>query len=594
MLGDELSSVSDNIKTARVKKWLGIYANSADDELPSGAATSDSKNFRLEQEMLTNRKGSIAYGGASAGRVGSLGRFLNSTANVQVRQIGDEVQVFLNDDWYEIPSSRGAVLYANFINFKDYCFVLDGTNNMGLIEPESVTFASAPTTGDTSENLASNWTAASGVYPVVFASSGELRECTLTNGATSCTWSGALTANSDTTGSYTFGYSTPNTGIPNFKPLFGAIRTGKLYVSGNPSSPSAYYYSDTVTDANPEKIYAFASGTYGNNLLSSEIKGMAIVGDDPAAQTLIISTKTGAVGISSVTEEGSPIPQPLNAVSPFKNDRLVVAGDGVGMYLDDANKFRYLSSAGGRAGLANTNVSDPIDDLMLTLKEDQSKGWGYYYKPKRQFKFFLLQEGFDEPNICIIYDLRNQQFYLDKRSYSCGIMVDDTAYVGDSYSGQVYKDETGSNEKTVSPISFEFRTNKDPLGDPTRRKDFHEIRLAGRMTASSPPLVFEAYVEDKDGNAVLATSKTIDKSSTATAEYGGVGGVAVGESVVGGDVSSSGVAFKPFKCILKCRKRGYNVQVRIRCDGAGQDFQITRGYQIMYSPVDYDPSSSKS
>lgn len=61
----------------------------------------------------------------------------------------------------------------------------------------AITFAAAPTSGATSQNLSTNWGGATDTYGIVF-SDGEVRQATLTNGQVTCVWTVPLTGNPTT------------------------------------------------------------------------------------------------------------------------------------------------------------------------------------------------------------------------------------------------------------------------------------------------------------------------------------------------------------------------------------------------------------
>lgn len=91
-------------------------------------------------------------------------------------------------------SSLGAVhiIKGNYAALETGDFVLGGSYKLKE-HVKTVTFTAAPTGGETSRTLTANWAYTTGVYSVLF-SNGDRRDVTLTNGATTATWSGALSA----------------------------------------------------------------------------------------------------------------------------------------------------------------------------------------------------------------------------------------------------------------------------------------------------------------------------------------------------------------------------------------------------------------
>ena len=595
MLSNKIPNTRANIKIATIPRWLSLSANTSAEDAPIGSLMKESKNFRIEQDRLTSRKGTSNFGEASSGRVGGLGSFPNTTLDTIIKQNGTAIELYINDSWHEIPSTRVAVDYANFEVYngsEDYCFIMDGLNNLAIVQPQSITFASAPTAGDTSEALSGNWTGTTGDYPVTF-STGEFRTCTLTNGATSCTWTTALpTGTYATTGNSTFDYSEPSTGIANFKPKFGKIYLDQLFVAGH-GSKNVYYWSDVAIDANPEKIYTFTGGAAGNAALKQEIRGLALVDD-----SILIGLEKDFIAINSFTDANTPIPRPLNAGTGLKNDRLIVSGDTIALYMSTGGKIRTISPASARTGLENKDLSNDIDDLTLEFADNQDLAWGYFYPPKRQFRFNIIKAGQSQPSIRLIYDLRDTAkgrtgFLRDEKAYSAGVVHNDISYIGDAYSGQVYIDEDGLADKGDNDIEFLAVTNKENLELPSIRKTFRQARFTGKRRLGTT-IDIEAYVD-----GALAGDFTIsdDTPVTVTPTAGGIGVGMVGDEIIGDASEAEGITpditLTPFVAILTMRARGYDIQFKIKNIGTAQEFEFNKNPQIRYAVEGQDPITSK-
>lgn len=116
-----------------------------------------------------------------------------------------------------------------------------------------IIFTAAPAAGATSATLTTNWTGSTGSYSCVF-NTGEFRTVTLTNGATTCTWSGALLeAQSiyggigDSTGS-TFSVIRATTGTATISGFSNCTNT----VTTTHNSRSSYFFMGSVPTATLE------------------------------------------------------------------------------------------------------------------------------------------------------------------------------------------------------------------------------------------------------------------------------------------------------------------------------------------------------
>lgn len=72
-----------------------------------------------------------------------------------------------------------------------------GTTKRDALLPTILTLVTNPAVGDTSATLTTNFLYVTGTFTATF-SNGESRTVTLTNGATTCTWSGALNSVANT------------------------------------------------------------------------------------------------------------------------------------------------------------------------------------------------------------------------------------------------------------------------------------------------------------------------------------------------------------------------------------------------------------
>lgn len=144
---------------------------------------------------------------------------------------------------------------------------------------------------------------------------------------------------------------------------------------------------------------------------------------------------------------------------------------------------------------------------MNTLDPDQSDCFGYFIPNKNVCKWFFKTAGSTFNNICIIYDIVKDAFLVDSNKYfSAATWYLDTGYTTSGFESKVFKDEFGQDDEDM-PISFEYRSKRYDLGDPTMRKEFLEARTYIQINQLAS-VTQETYVDDE-----LIDSTTIDSSN---------------------------------------------------------------------------------
>jgi hypothetical protein len=168
----------------------------------------------------------------------------------------------------------------------------------------TLTFASGPGSGSTSGTLAANWTQPTGAYNVTF-SDGEVRSVTLTNGATTATWTGGL-SNTVTTAA-TLPFETIFSDTESFEYRWVMSGADVRLVKNSASSIARYKnhrMNMTGTDTNvwiidtlPIPVSLFDTQVYDR--IGYTLTGWALQQDFGGGTGLSISTSTGPSGYNA-------------------------------------------------------------------------------------------------------------------------------------------------------------------------------------------------------------------------------------------------------------------------------------------------------
>lgn len=177
--------------------------------------------------------------------------------------------------------------------------------------PFAITFTGAPASSATSATLNANWTYQSGAYTVQFTETAggllELRQVTLTNGASTATWTTGLSANCNAGASATFTAETV-TVTGNMLRNFGNMATSSGYgapVIGTAGVIALGYVNDVTVTGNILEgtgsvggyvgVYFFGTlnnGTVLGNILNGNHSGGAIRSVGLVALNLVIDGNT--------------------------------------------------------------------------------------------------------------------------------------------------------------------------------------------------------------------------------------------------------------------------------------------------------------
>lgn len=158
---------------------------------------------------------------------------------------------------YPIPATGYNAMYVKGQIDVTNLSVADVTETKTLTIPYAATLTTTPASGDTSATLTAVWPLQTGTYQMVF-SSGNIRLVTLTNSATTVTWSYALTAAATT--AVTVRSSTGGDILTGVSNTSWSTKSGYVLTIAQPTGDGFPYIFDTIYDSNHASILGYYNG----------------------------------------------------------------------------------------------------------------------------------------------------------------------------------------------------------------------------------------------------------------------------------------------------------------------------------------------
>jgi len=490
-----------------------------------------------------------------------------------------------------IQTSQTADAETNFTKYKDWAFVFNGTDEIGRLSETAVTFNGAFSGGETSGTLAGNWTGITGVYDTTF-SNGDIRAVTLTNGATTATWTTALSA-AATADATTIAYDEPATkpdsitNASDFTPTFGAMFLNSLIVGGVPTSPNAFYISKPATSAAPEDVYDFSGAVGAGNAdeVLAQSRGTAVVEMSGFA---VMFTETGASIITGFKDLGAavvPDLQPIKGADGCVNSRsAIVVGNDV-YYLTPKKEIRSVKKGFAESITAEVRpVSRKINKFLRDNLDDDfgTDSNGYYDRTNQLIKFHVRSDNASFPDLVIVGDINEldeegnpKWTFDDGKAFDGGIFFKNRSFTISATIGQLFEDEVGLADYDNVAIPTIWDTKNFTGGVPTTRKRYRNVNIYG-FTTTTTSITAIVYVNDNEAARV-----TIDSNDVDSADLGGIATQGIGEfAIADDDVEGASEELLEFVKRIPFRKTGRKIKIRYETD------QINANYLISHN--DYD------
>lgn len=231
-----------------------------------------------------------------------------------------------------------------------------------------------------------------------------------------------------------------------------------------------------------------------------------------------------------------------------------------------------------------TDVQDWLDNLY----EDQSKAFGIFDKKRNLVKRYFRSFTSTVNDVCLVYDITNQTFYVDDNKYfSCETVLDTKYYAGWVFSWDIYQDEVGKNDWDDG-IDWEYSV--DMIAGTKFRKKVLWSWLSGVINYPAK-IKWEVEVDDILEFSDYITGINYNDSDSDL----WLGWSMIWERPVGWEISEPYEDNNPFTVrTTDSRLRANGETIRMRWSGSEKDQDFVLDYlDVSYKPLRTVETSSK-
>jgi len=480
---------------------------------------------------------------------------------------------------------------ATFEKYKDWLFVFNGTDESGRLSETAVTFDGTFSGGETSGTLASNWTGITGVYDVTF-SNGDERPVSLTNGATTATWTLALSA-SATADATTIAYDEPFTKPDSlasaavFTPSFGNFINGSLVCGGVPTAPNSWFISKPATSAAPEAVFDFSGAINAGDAdeINAPSRTTAAIAFSKYGVLFTINSAVLYRGFKDLgTAQIPDIEEVKGSDGCVNQSSAVVVGNDV-YYLTPRKEIRSIRKGFDESLSA---IVDPINELvdkqMQELIDDSfaTDSFGYYDRTNKLIKFHVRKVGSSVPDLVIVLDVehldkdgRPSILFDEGKSFVDGVFFENKSFTASSGIGQMFEDEVGLADYDDVAIATIWDTKQFTGGVPTLQKRYRHVSIFGQISTTTT-LTVTVLVNGSAVQSVVINSNDVEAN-----EGGGIATQTIGEHAVGDDdITSASETLQEFVKLIPFRNDGRKISIRFETD------QINGNYKASHCNYD--------
>lgn len=234
-------------------------------------------------------------------------------------------------------------------------------------------------------------------------------------------------------------------------PRFGAKFAYWTYVAWWWAKSNILYISRGVTTTNPQ--YAYDWVWSWSEKLETQSNIESIVSNRErlyifTEESIEIITTNSLASVGSVT---TTYAVPIAWKNRVGSHRSVVVADNIIMFLTKENEIKTIAYFPWITEADIGNLSNrqwrSIQSFMSTLDVDQSGSFGYFHKEKKLVKWHLREKGYTFNNIILVYDITNDERYIDDNKYfSCSTEYNWVYYTWSDVTAFVYIDEIGGDD----------------------------------------------------------------------------------------------------------------------------------------------------
>lgn len=253
-------------------------------------------------------------------------------------------------------------------------------------------------------------------------------------------------------------YTHPTTWVSWLAPSFWVVFSWKMVVSGRSSNPNKVYYSkaDDYWDFNSSWA---VQATFQEQLTGLCSTGQALFYFTP--NTISVTDKDDIVNTGWVITYNS-IPLQVKEWA-YNHDCIVWVGNSV-YYLSNAMSIKKIQRNTSNMWFETMDLSDRpsqgITNFMWRIDKNQPDAFGRFYPQENLIKWFFRWPWSTFNDICVVYDLVHDAFYVDSNKYFYdSVFFDGYNYAISTLEPKVYIDEYWYDDEW-SPTPFEYRTKE--------------------------------------------------------------------------------------------------------------------------------------
>lgn len=351
------------------------------------------------------------------------------------------------------------------------------------------------------------------------------------------------------------------------------------YVAGTGTKNNVLYISRWVTTTHPEYAYDWVNSAEKLEL-QSPIEWIVA-----SKERLYIFTEETieiltAQSLLSTWWATSTYTIPIGWENRIASHRSVVVADNIIFFLTKDNQIKTISYVPGITENDIWTITNRqglnIEKILSTLDADQSWSFGYFHKWKSLVKFNVKEWGETMNTLWLVYDLTNDNFYVDDNKYfSCVAKYNGKYYAWSDATPFVYIDEIWGDDDGWPIVWYRNGAYRAPwLGG--SRTEYREAMFMGQIGADTD-VNFDILIDD-----VIKWNGTISWSAISSSA---LGSEPIAYTAIWWEYEANSLLkFEKSYWPWDLRARGNMIQVNLDWSGMALEFAIS-WLAIWYLPL---------
>lgn len=338
-------------------------------------------------------------------------------------------------------------------------------------------------------------------------------------------------------------------------------------IAGNKANTSNFiYFSRPVTPTNPEYARDWTGSWSESRNMGSKVLGMEVWLNNLYIFTQNTVEYVGKDSLASVWGTFSFFSSPIGEWDQLLNMNMAVTANDKAFYMTKNFTVKTLNYVAGTVDPSIWQLSDrPMLSIRNFLETQLNDNQDWAFAQRKGDNIFWYLRSINSPiiDIALVYDLTNDNFYIDDDIYySCMVSYDGKYYAGSYLNSDILEDDVGYDVDSQG-IPFEYITPQLDFGNPVKQKLFKwwslawEINFEAKITVETIIDWFVVASETIEGSDLLEANISWLWSSP-------IGALPVGWSYV--DLDGGLVWFESRNKQGNVNLKGYNIQLRITSD----------------------------